>query len=466
MAAFLSEERNKLGTTTGSIIAFSRELDVNDPQVGLSATLLPAGYLRCDGAVYNETQYPAVAEIIGTGAGCVFKQTDTVLLDTQFQVPDLRSKHIRASSGSDQGVINDMTVTNAGGQVIDKSGVGIEVTSNVGTTAVIDLTGQFRIPPQTTTLRGQISFTRPRNTDEEVVTINAFQPHAHYTTTRRCRIKRRAGNDVFELNYYRNASTIGVHEWYYHTMTDPNCTNNATTNSPDQSLCQPSCKFYAESMSYPNAGWTGSGFGVTFQYHGICKNGCTSFDQYCLVPDNIGTTQSGDDYNALSPSISPLYVETMPNLCRQTVLWNTFTNPRCTQSPYTNYPIAPNYVSTSTEIPNDDIPQTGDNGYSHTASTANVLPLDRVVDNTAQTAYPQVSNIVETTTALDYENDPTEHAHTITYTTGQTNYFINTPEFFITTDGMSSTIQINPDNTRKMDNLIAPFIMVDYLIKI
>ena len=463
MAAFLSEERNKLGTTTGSIIAFSRELDVNDPEVGLSKTLLPAGYLRCDGAVYNESQYPAIAEVIGTGAGCVFKQTDTVLLDTQFQVPDLRSKHIRASSGADQGVINDLTVTNAANQQVDKSGVGIEVTSNVGTTAVIDLTGQFRIPPQSAGLRGQISFTRPRNTDAEVVTINAFQPHAHYTTTRRCRIKRRAGNDVFELNYYRNASTIGVHEWYYYTMTDPNCTNNSTNNSPDQTVCQPACKFYAESMSYPNAGWSGSGFaGTTFQYHGICKNACASFDAYCLIPSDIGTTQSGNSLQT-NPTIIPLFLETVPNLCRQTILWNTFTF-TCNQS--INYPVGANYTSTASEVPDDDIPQTGDNGYSHTATTANVLPLDRIVDNTAQTAYPQVSNIIETTTPLDYENDPTEHTHTITYTTGQTNYTLNTPEFFISTDGMSSSIQINPDNTRKMDNLIAPFTMVDYLIKI
>ena len=465
MAAFLSEERNKLGTTTGSIIAFSRELDVNDPEVGLSRSLLPAGYLRCDGAVYNENQYPAIAEIIGTGAGCVFKQTDTVLLDTQFQVPDLRSKHIRASSGSDQGVINDLTVTNAGGQVIDKSGVGIEVTSNVGTTAIIDLTGQFRVPPQSASLRGQVSFTRPRNTDAEVVTINAFQPHAHYTTTRRCRIKRRSGNDVFELNYYRNASTIGVHEWYYHTMTDPNCTNNSINNSPDQQVCQPACKFYGESMSYGPGLWIPSGFGVSYQYHGICKNACSSFDQYCLVPDNIGTTQSGNSLNQ-NPSISPLYIETYPNLCRQTILWNTSTFNCAGVASGVNFTIPPNYVSTSTEIPDDDIPQTGDNGYSHTASTANVLPLDRIVDNTAQTAYPQVSNIIETTTPLNYENDPTEHTHTITYTTGQTNYTLNTPEFFISTDGMSSSIQINPDNTRKMDNLIAPFTMVDYLIKI
>ena len=95
MAAFLSEERNKLGTTTGSIIAFSRELDVNDPIAGLSATLLPAGYLRCDGSIYNETQYPALAEILGLGDSCVFKQPDQTLSTSQFQVPDLRSKFIR-----------------------------------------------------------------------------------------------------------------------------------------------------------------------------------------------------------------------------------------------------------------------------------------------------------------------------------------------------------------------------------
>ena len=188
MAAFLSQERNKLGTTTGSLIAFPRELDVNDPTVGLSASLLPAGYLRCDGSVYNETQYPALAEILGLGDLCVFKQTGVTLTTSQFQVPDLRSKFIKASSGSDQGVMNDLTVTNAANQTIDKSGVGIEVSSNVGSTATITLSGQFRIPPVTAALRGNVSFTRPRYVDSEIVPVNGFQPHCHYTTTRRCRI--------------------------------------------------------------------------------------------------------------------------------------------------------------------------------------------------------------------------------------------------------------------------------------
>ena len=45
-----------------------------------------------------------------------------------------------------------MTVLNANGQEIKKSGVGVTVSTNVGTTAVIDLTGQFRVPARTVTL--------------------------------------------------------------------------------------------------------------------------------------------------------------------------------------------------------------------------------------------------------------------------------------------------------------------------
>ena len=149
MATFLNQERTKIGTTTGTLIAFPQELEVNDPNVGNSASLLPAGYLRCDGGVYNESVYPALAEVLGTGSECAFKQEGQTLLDTQFQVPDLRSKFIRASSASDQGVINDNTVTNAAGQTVERSGVGVNVSSNVGSNAVVDMVGQFRVPHRT-----------------------------------------------------------------------------------------------------------------------------------------------------------------------------------------------------------------------------------------------------------------------------------------------------------------------------
>jgi len=104
-------------------------------------------------------------------------------------------------------------------------------------------------------------------------------------------------------------------------------------------------------------------------------------------------------------------------------------------------------------------------GYAHNTSLHNVLPVDTVADNSVSVAYPQVSNIIETTLAFDYEDDPTQHTHTINYTTGLTNYQLNIPETFISTDGMSASININAESDTKIDNLIQPFVMVEYLIK-
>ena len=94
-----------------------------------------------------------------------------------------------------------------------------------------------------------------------------------------------------------------------------------------------------------------------------------------------------------------------------------------------------------------------------------VLPCDTNVDNPNTVAYPQVSNIIETTEAFNYEEDPTRHTHTINYNSPLTNYQLNIPEVFIAVDGMSASINIQPESDTKIDSLIAPFVMVDYLIK-
>jgi microcystin-dependent protein len=427
MAVFLNQERTKLGTTTGTIIAFPRELDVNDPQLGLSLTLLPSGYLRCDGSIYNSNTYPALAEILGTGDACAFKQEGITLNDTQFQVPDLRSKFIKASSGSDQGVINDSTVVSRTGLTIDRSGVAISATSNVGTTVNIDLSGQFRIPPLSVDLRGNVGFTKPRAPDVEIVPATAFQPHAHYTTTYRCRIKRAGGSDVFELNYYTNASTIGVGNWF------------------DATGEQPACKFYAQSETWNSGAYTSGGTGTTFEYYGICKGSCSGFITSCLVP-------TGKSYPVNTTPEGPCYVNV--------ILLGRF-QMGCAASSRT---VSANYVEGAEGVGDDNIPQSGSNGYSHNSSLRNVLPFDTAIDGTTP-AYPQVSNIVETTEAFDYEEDPTEHTHTISYTITPTAYTLNTNEFFVSTDGMSATVNVQPETDTKLDGLIAPFIMVDFLIK-
>ena len=573
MPVFLNQERTKIGTTTGTLIAFPQELEVNDPNVGNSAELLPAGYLRCDGAIYNETVYPALAEVIGTGATCAFKQEGVTLSDSQFQVPDLRSKFIKASSASDQGVVNDNTVINAAGQTIERSGVSVNVSSNVGSVATVDMTGQFRVPGRTVTLTGNVGFTRPRTPDEEIVPATAFLPHTHYTTTFRCRTIRRAGSDVFELNYYTNASTIGVGNWY------------DATDSGDTGR-QPACKHWAQSKDWNGNNWVASGtflgFGATFEYYGICKGTCGGFITSCLVPTGksltVDTTPEGpcfQTYVALFVSVGPVtmlcasasefipsnYVEGADGVGNDNIPTSAATAGGVFQSfalfesldvdpdAFVNkglgqwsYSIAGSqFWNSLSDFVQGDVDMFGGTGtglrltvrfeawpgngglptnsrykvvaivdggtgysagdeftfgtlggyalgqaqefklkintvsygantqdagaYSHNTSLHDVLPIDTSVDSSNNVAYPQISNIIETTTPFDYEDDPTKHTHTITYTTGLTNFKLDIPETFISTDGMSASINIQAETDTKIDNLIAPFIMVDYLIK-
>ena len=579
MATFLNQERTKIGTTTGTLIAFPQELEVNDPNVGNSASLLPSGYLRCDGGIYSSTVYPALAEVLGTGDSCAFKQEGQTLLDTQFQVPDLRSKFIKASSASDQGVINDNTVTNASGQVVERSGVGVNVSSNVGNVAVVDMIGQFRIPARTVPLTGNVGFTKPKRPDEEIISINGFLPHMHYTTTYRCRTIRRQGSDIFELNYFNNASTIGVENWY------------DATDSGDPDARQPACKHYQQSEVWNSGAYIPNSTFATFQYFGICKGSCGSFVNSCLIPTGktmaINTTPEGQckqtysvfgiglitvDMTCASSGVnmganyiagatgvgsddipqaasSPggvvqsfeLY-ESLDNL--DTYIGAGYYNKGFGQWAYTSYgagvwsdlsdfaqsevnlsggngsgfrvlcrfeawpgdggnPTNTRYkiaaivdggtnylagdVLTFPDIGGKNIsgaPSTGSGGisfrvattsfgsdasagaaYTHTASLHQMLPVDTQVSSNQNVAYPQVSNIVESTEPFNYDSDPTTHTHTINYTTGLTNYEINIPETFIAVDGMSASISIQAETDTKIDNLISPFVMVDYLIK-
>ena len=577
MPVFLNQERTKIGTTTGTLIAFPQELEVNDPNVGNSLSLLPAGYLRCDGSIYSETVYPALAQILGTGDACSFKQEGVNLSATQFQVPDLRSKFIRASSASDQGVINDNTVVNASGQTVERSGVSVNVSSNVGTTAVVDMTGQFRIPPRTVNLTGNVGFTRPRTPDEEVVAANAFIPHMHYTTTFRCRTIRRGGSDVFELNYYTNASTIGVGNWY-------DATDDGGTGR------QPACRHYAQSEKWNSGAYVSSGtflgFGATYEYYGICKGSCGGFITSCLIPTgNSITVDTTPEGPCRQTYVTPLFSVGPVNMTCASSSKNLGANyvegadgvgndniPTAASTPggvVQSFGLYENYVaftgnpadyyskglgqwaysnfgsslwSSLSDFAQGDVDMVGGSGtglrvtvrfeawpggggnpnntrykvvalvnpgsgyaagdvlnfpdvgaysissgsaafgmrvnttsfggnaedgaaYPHNTSLHDVLPVDTQVDSNINAAYPQLSNIIETTTAFDYESDPTQHTHTLNYTTGLTNYKLNIPETFVSTDGMNASININPESDTKIDNLIAPFIMVDYLIK-
>ena len=93
---FLQRERSKLGNAPGTIINWGVSIPDNDPNFAQIIDKLPAGYLRCDGSVYDERDYPELARILGTGETSLYKKDTQALAATQFQVPDLGSKHIEA----------------------------------------------------------------------------------------------------------------------------------------------------------------------------------------------------------------------------------------------------------------------------------------------------------------------------------------------------------------------------------
>lgn len=185
MARLYAAEKGKLGANTGFIYPFVVTLSSADPDDPNNVYKLPAGYLKCDGTVYDADDFPALAGIIGTGAQSRFRGTRT-FPDDKFRLPDLGAKVIRASQ-SDVGTVNDGTVETGSGATVKRSGVAVTIDNNVGDTIEIGYTGNMRIPARSVDINGNPGWTIPRRTESELVGVNQMQPHAHYSTTMRLR---------------------------------------------------------------------------------------------------------------------------------------------------------------------------------------------------------------------------------------------------------------------------------------
>ena len=129
MAVHYTRERSKYGTLSGSIIIWPVEsLSPQNPNNPDSISVLPAGYLRCNGSKYNARDYPNLAEICGTGANCKFlkfNENDDPLItlgDDEFVVPDLGSKYPRPTSGGDAGTFNNILTETQNGDLADVFG--------------------------------------------------------------------------------------------------------------------------------------------------------------------------------------------------------------------------------------------------------------------------------------------------------------------------------------------------------
>ena len=189
MAINYAFERGKYGVFPGTIIAFCRTLNGDDPNASDFRQRIPAGFLRCDGSILNGVDYPNLKDILGVGANSKFRKPDAELEEDvalnssggQFQLPDLGSKFIQANSAS--GVYTGDTITSPNDVVTPKVGIGTDINLNLGNQVNIAYSGDFSVP------NVPIDFLSNQNfgtnlgvvTDEINVNDSSYLMHGHYS---------------------------------------------------------------------------------------------------------------------------------------------------------------------------------------------------------------------------------------------------------------------------------------------
>ncbi len=463
MAVLYSKEKGKIGTLTGSIINWSNQLTSSDPEDPTLYDTLPAGYLRCDGSVYLAINFPELATILGTGSNCRYKKPDTTLLDNQFQVPDLGAKSTKTSFSSNLGDYQDTYLDNDAGQQITKSGVGLEVSSNIGSTYTIQYQGNFFLPAQTIEITGQPGFARSSGnyTEETEVLHTAFQPHAHFHDGKRSRTASPTSEfGLFGRNSYTSKSTLCIMPWANNTR-QPLCKAVASKAiaAQQQRTDQNGCFTFL----------VGGPSQELYTWYGGCWAGCT-FDQTdkCLMPGNIPQLDaSGNNIGTLEFGCStlgnqsgyPIY--TGEGIAQPTgFCGNVFyvgemsckTTNQCNVGPAScnNYSsigsgpiynkVAPNYtpslVSQATQVPFD--------------GQANVV------------TYGAINNTV---TDIEEFGNECIHKHFVPFNQDPHTYNVVTKPTYIPASNITSTVNIDVNTENKADGYIQPFLVQEFLIK-
>lgn len=469
MAVFYNREKSKIGTTTGSIIHWSKELTSNDPENTSTRDLLPAGYLRCDGSIYAADIFPELATILGVGSQSRYRKSNVTLLDNQFQLPDFGSKKLRASAGSNLGLEVDLRLLDDNELDITKSGVGLEVQSNIGTQYEILYQGSFFLPSQVIEITGQPGFTRTTGnyTEEIDVLPNAFLPHAHFHDGTRTRVKSGINNEFASVgrNFYSRKSTLCIVPWYYNTKQD---------------LCQMGAtRIRLQGTSIPDGQSTFSLLFVsgtcTRYIYGGCLQGCNYYippNNYCLAPDlSVGSPIVTGASSYVSGLITQYGGEcTYP-------MWsgNSFgcdssegsapaDSSSCGNVPYTGTIYSRCIPSGSLGgIVCAGMPQgnkAGDVSIPSNYTDPN-LSFD-VNKDTEQPGFSAISNVTNEVAA--FGNDGT-HKHFVNFEAQPHTYQVNTLPTFIPAGNLTSTINITVNQQNKADQFIQPYIVQEFLIK-
>jgi len=433
---FLQRERSNLGNAPGTIINWGVSIPDNDPNFAQIIDKLPAGYLRCDGSVYDERDYPELARILKTGEVSLYKKPDQALAATQFQVPDLGSKHIEAASSSNVGSyrnINKVIGTGENATTIKKAGVGVEMFSNTGNSATIGFNGAFTIPPQTFNLLGAVGWTLPTTSESATVPASAMGSHGHFSGGTRVAIK--------EAEEFPNRSTP-----YYSAAADINVTVDPSGDGDEGGtggLCNVAANAYWEYHEAVPMGLNGDGIG-------ICNGGnCPSFDNHFLG----WATQSGAHQNY---TIMAGQGQARHSNWKASALSTQDCTDQGIPTDRAGKEISGNSVVTSTSWPD-----------STTINVGQQRPYDTVNDNIMEPCYPTARNVEETVEVPSGSDtvDGTLHSHILDRDIGDTDFACTTAVTTMRPDGLEASVNITTSGVNKFDDIVSPYIVMEFLIK-
>lgn len=467
MAKLYSSERSKYGNLTGQIIIWPVKINP-DIKSTISKANLPSGYLRCDGAIYNAVDYPRLAAVCGVGTTGKFVRRDIdgnplqSLTDEQFVVPDLGSKYPKPTTGPDAGQYKSVRVVTQAGLETNRSGVGIEATSTLGTSIKLTYSGTFSIPSQSIDLKGKPAWTwgtqSGKQTDSEVVDAQGMHGHMHFGSFKRTRIKssnievdKTAPNAYLDPKgigqvAYWNASTVPISTWLDNTKA-PGCNYPGSAQPPCRAMAS---NAYARGVQFYFGAFAGT-FDPTTYSDGCYNGGSILEDAWkynCLLTSNwtgFPISSSACAVAGLSPYVSSgiallgiCFVETPKLSLNRNETVNAF------------------YVSGQSGVPLDWKDQ----------AILDAVPLNSNLAVDSSRIYSSLFNDLTETTALTVSPDPTTHFHKLKLVQGTHTYKLNTDALELAPDNLNTTLTLSIDQSASIDNVCAPFIVLEYLIKI
>tara|TARA_B100001250_G_scaffold276775_1_gene239256 strand:+ start:2600 stop:3994 length:1395 start_codon:yes stop_codon:yes gene_type:complete len=464
MTVLYGKEKAKYGNLTGQIIIWPVEYQ-GTPEDANNVRNLPAGYLRCDGTIYYAEDYPQLASILGTGEQTKFLRRNLdqtafdFITDEQFMVPDFGSKYPEPTSGANAGVYDNIRTTNALGTEISRGGIGVEIASAIGQDVTIQYSGSISVPSQEIEVRGKPSWNyagETHRTDIEGVEENAVHPHAHFGTWNRSRNLQ--VNETDSQNPIgagrtgrRNASTVPIQTWL-----DATRYNNDPSFPPGSA--QEPCKAIDPWGPGDNGGPTSiQGFGLQQTvYYGHCIFGAGAMYTYNCISNSSYTMNRHE----LSGSADGQNVSRFCDVWR---IWVILTyicavQGNCGNTKSATLTVPVTYSQGAQGVPDD---YAGNSLYD-------VLPLQSNGDVNDNTCTPDVDNEISDTTDLPREGgvDPTSHNHRIDIVKGDHTYKVKTSAISIPPENLKTTMSIGVDSSVSIDSAAAPFIVMEYLIKI